>query len=222
MSKQITLGDAASKFGDLVAFKTTSEAAIQEAIDRIYEMGRWPGTTKEIEIAEADFIEDAALSVYFLYFDEDLYDGAIGFRNEYRGWGIVDHTALYKEGVNLGDKQFVDYGPYSLDVANDDREVRKYRCPLGWSPTSGPYWVLFKLEAPELAFDDVLPIQSLGALKAAIQAVSYESVNDDERATLSWQKFDLAINLASRQNSGPKKYFIGIDSSLKRKPKQFM
>lgn len=198
------------------------EDAIQEAVDRIYEMGRWPGTTVELELVESEFIKDEDINAYFIYFSELLYDGVIGFRNDNRGWGIMDKTSLYKEGVNAGDLSFVDYGPVSLNTDSDDNEMRKYRCPFGWSPSSGPYYALIKLESPTLSDDDTIPLQSLGALKNAIQAVCYEYVGDDERAALAWQQFNVSMGLSSRQNEGPKKYFVGTDSSLRRNPKQFM
>jgi len=222
MAKQITFGEAISRFSDLATTSVSIEDAVQEAVDRIYEMGRWPGTTVELTLVDGDFIEDTDLTEFFIYFDEDLYDGVIGFRNDAQGYSIMDKTALYKRGRNAGDLSFVDYGPVNLDTSNDNKEQRKYRCPLGWSVAGGPYYALVKLEAPSLSHDDTIPLHSLGALKYAIQAVCYEYVSDDERALLAWQKFEQAMSQASRQNEGPKKYHIGTDSSLKRRPNQFM
>lgn len=191
--------------------------AIQEAVDRIYEMGRFPGTTVELEIAAEDFEEDAETGEYFLYFVEATYDGMIGFRTGARGWAIVDQTVLYKDGINSGDYEFVDCG--CVTVA--DVEMRKYRCPLAWSTAGGPFYALMKLEPPVLEEGTPIPIKSIGALKAAIQAVCYEYVNDVERAQGKWAEFMTFIRQAERQTNGPKRYTLGMDSSLRRKPKQF-
>lgn len=222
MAKQITFGEAVSRYGDLVTTNISIEDAIQEAVDRIYEMGRWPGTTVELTLTDDDFVEDTDLTEFFVYFNEDLYDGVIGFRNDSQGYSIMDKTALYKRGRNAGDLSFVDYGPVNLDVTSDDKEVRKYRCPLGWSVAGGPYYALVKLESLPLSHDDTIPLHSLGALKHAVMAVCYEYVGNDEAALLSWQKFEQSMNRSTRQNEGPKKYYVGTDSSLKRRPNQFM
>jgi hypothetical protein len=99
---------------------------------------------------------------------------------------------------------------------------RKYRAPLGFCPDQGPYFALMKLEAPELEDDTIIPIHSAGALKTAILAVCQEYVNDDDRAMLNWQKFDSFITKAAKQVDGPKRWSIGMDSSLRRKPTQFL
>jgi len=221
MARTMTLSDAATRFANLATTGIGIEAAIQEAVDRVYEMGRWPGTTREVVLDEEDFIEDADLKQHFVYFDEDVYDGAIGFRNDSRGWSIVDHTALYKDGVNMGDREFVDMGTVEVEEGEETVSKRKYRCPLGWSPSSGPYYALIKLESPVMVDETVIPIQSVGALKCAIQAVNYEYVSDEDRANVCWQKFDAFIKGAERQTHGPKRFTLGMDSSLKRKPRQF-
>jgi hypothetical protein len=319
MAKLMTYSQAISRFANLATTGIGIEEAIQEAVDRIYEMGRWPGTTIEIELTESDFIAGLDDHEWFVYFNEELYDGAIGFRNNYRGWAIVDHTCLYRDGINAGDREFVDYGtiveesrlevtgslndganpvtfPLLYDggiYSNTEKtawvnkeavsgpaspaywayasgasgvfgwilesptatwtsaetpaspdlvvtwtpsgsatgtpvldffpwEKRKYRAPLGFSPTNGPYYCLMKLEAPTLKDDTIIPIHSTGALKCAILAVCQEYVNDDDRAMLNWQKFESFIVKAARQVDGPKRMTIGINSSLRRKPTQFL
>lgn len=312
MAKLMTYAEAISRFANLATTGIGIAEAIQEAVDRIYEMGRWPGTTVELELAEADFIEGDNANEWFLYLAEETYDGAIGFRTNHRGWAIVDHTALYRDGVNSGDAEFLDMGtvdypngdlyftgdltsdgttvvampvltpttansPYvqawtdtgdwdTADVAywlsnvdsNDwfltavggtanwsstdagvtwtaaDTETgtpvlvldtdskRKYRAPLGFVPSNGPYFALMKLEAPDLVDATVIPIHSAGALKCAILAVCQEYVNDDDRAMLNWQKFESFITKAAKQVDGPKRWSIGMDSSLRRKPSQFL
>lgn len=325
MAKLMTYSQAISRFANLATTGIGIEEAIQEAVDRIYEMGRWPGTTVEIELAEADFIAGDNDHEWFVYFPEETYDGAVGFRNNHRGWSIVDHASLYRDGINAGDREFLDMGTvdyldgtltvsgtltdgtdpivfpvlypiagfngslgtfafssdgaeaspfdgvwYGLvaDSGGEGRLVhvvstftenswsmasppnladplswtltpdspatgipvlsmttvkkRKYRAPLGFCPDQGPYFALMKLEAPVLEDDTVIPIHSAGALKTAILAVCQEYVNDDDRAMLNWQKFDSFITKAAKQVDGPKRWSIGMDSSLRRKPTQFL
>lgn len=216
MSKSISMSEAIVRFGPLVTTGLEISHVIQEAVDRIYEMGRHPGTTDEVLLEEADFVEDADTGYWSVFFNEVNYDGAIGFRSDHRGWSIVDQTALYKDGVNAGDFEFVDMGT----VVTDDGEMRKYRCPSGWQPDQGPYYALMKKEAPTLADDDLIPI-ARGPLKAAIQAVCYEAVADETRSQVKWGEFDALSKLSGRQTSGPKRVSIGVDSSLKRRPSQF-
>lgn len=216
MSKSITLSEAIVRFGPLVTTGLEIGDAIQEAVDRIYETGRYPGTTEEVLLIEADFVEDEDTGWWYVSFAEPDYDGAIGFRCEHRGWSIVDHTALYRDGVNAGDYEFVDMGT----IITDGVETRKYRCPSGWQPAEGPYYALMKKEAPTLADDDLIPI-ARGPLKAAIQAVCYEAVADETRSQVKWGEFDALSRLSGRQTSGPKRVSIGVDSSLKRRPSQF-
>ena len=312
MAKLMTYSQAISRFSNLATTGIGIEEAIQEAVDRIYEMGRWPGTTVEIELAEADFIAGDNDHEWFVYFNEETYDGTIGFRNLHRGWSIVDHSSLYRDGINAGDREFVDYGSVSFGVVSVEvtgttspdisgtyprgsdlggypiytlgtegaegstsisrvlsdwtiikiidlspvtvaawqgtsvespdlvttwtptgatgnpvvtlvfGNCRKYRAPLGFVPSDGPYFALMKLEAPVLEDDTVIPIHSAGALKCAILAVCQEYVNDDDRAMLNWQKFDSFIVKAAKQVDGPKRWSIGMDSSLRRKPTQFL
>lgn len=220
MAKQITFSEAVTRFGPLISTNISAEDAIREAFLRIYELGRWPGTTKEISFVDGDFTQEG--EEWFLYLDEKEYDGMIGFRNKSRGWSIMDSSILYKDGVNGGDLALIDFGSVEVEVDSDFFIRRKYRMPLGFSVDSGPYYALMKLEAPYLADDTLLPIHSIGAIKCAIMAVSYEMVSDDDRANLNWQKFDQFMKLSERQVEGPKRYFISMDSSLRRKPQQFM
>ena len=217
MAKLLTFSEAAIRFGPLITTDITVEDALQEAVDRVYEMGRWPGTTIQVELADEDFVHDAGLVEYFLHFNEQTYNGMIGLRNQSRGWSIMDQTILFKNGVNGGDMAVVDMGTVTLD----DVLVRKYRMPLGFSPTGGPYYVLMKLEAPVLTEDSVIPVESSGALKCAIRAVCAEFAGNDAEALGHWQSFDQFIKLSERQVHGPKRFNVGMDSSLRRKPRQF-
>lgn len=312
----MTYSQACARFYNLATTGISIGDAIVEAIDRIYEMGRFPGTTVELTLAESDFQFDEDINAYFLLLDDDIYDGAIGFRSDGRGWSIVDQAILYKDGINAGDLEFVDYGTVSLgavsaevtgttspdisgtyprgsdfggypsytlgtegaegstsigrsldgDVPSDWTIVkiidlspvtvaswqgtsvespdlvttwtptgatgnpvvtlvfgrsRKYRAPLGFCPDQGPYYALMKLDAPELLDDTIINVP-VGPLKCAVLAVCQEYVGDDDRALLNWQKFDNFMTRSERQTHGPKRWFMGFDSSLRRKPTQFM
>ena len=217
MARLLTFSEAVVRFGSMVTTDVTIEEAIQEAVDRVYELGRWPGTTTQIDLVDGDFVYDADLVEYHLLFDEQAYNGMVGFRNQSRGWSIMDQTILFKNGVNGGDMAVVDMGTVDMEGVL----MRKYRMPLGFSPAGGPYYVLMKLEAPLLSDDSIIPVESSGALKCAIRAVCAEFVGNDAEAQGHWQSFDTFIKLSERQVHGPKKFNLGMDSSLRRKPRQF-
>lgn len=217
MARLLTFSEACFKFGGLVVTGLTIEDAIQEAVDSIYELGRYPGTTIEVELAEEVFIHNETTDQYFVSFDEQTYNGALGFRSDHGGWSIVDKAVLYKDGVNAGDRDFVDWGTVEVEGTR----FRKYRAPLGFSPAEGPYYVLLKKEPPVLTGDDFVPIEGLKGLKAAIQAICFEFTGDQDRADKKWANFDSYMKLSERQVEGVKRWSLGMDSSLKRNPRQF-
>jgi hypothetical protein len=218
MARLITYSEAVIRFSGLVVNGLTIESAIQEAVDRIFEMGRFPGTTTELTIADEDWVTDVESGITTISFDEQEYAGALGFRNDHRGWAIVDRTALYKDGANAGDFEFVDYGT----VETEDGKVRTYRAPINWNPEAGPFYVLLKKEAPILEDADLVPVEGMGPLKCAIQAVCLEFTGDQSAAQAKWAEMNGLMIGAQRQAEGPKRYTSGMDSSLRRHPKQFM
>lgn len=217
MPRNLTFSQACARFGSLVTTSITIEEAVQQAVDQVYEMGRWPGTTEEVDVAEADFVINSDTGEYFVSFDEQEYAGALGFRNGSRGWSVVDKTALYKDGINAGDREFVDYGTVEVDGAR----FRKYRAPLVFAPDAGPYHALLKKEPPILTGDDLVPIEGIGPLKCAIQAVCAEYVGDSAGSTAKWSEMYSTMLLSQRQSEGVKRFTMGIDSSLRRHPRQF-
>lgn len=122
----------------------------------------------------------------------------------------------------MGDQEFVDLGTVDR-VLDDDTVVssRKYRCPMDWDINYGPYFALLKLESPVLSNESVIPIQSIGALKCAIQAVCHEYTGNDQGAQLKWQEFDVFMKLSERQTHGRKRFTMGMDCSLRRNPRSF-
>lgn len=317
MAKAMTYSRICTRFANLASPAITINDAVEEAIDRIYEMGRYPGTTTEVPLASEDFLFDTDNEYHYLLFPESDYDGAVGFRNNSRGWAIMDQVALFKDGINAGDREFIDLGTvagnrlllvsgdadpsigdeleyaglsdggqrgaWSTDGSMPDApasgnwtivywsgdqwavityinaipvaswygeenvqtpdlvttwtpgvgasgspvfsfseaaENRKYRCPLGWDVNGGPFFALMKLEAPVLEENTIVQIGT-GPMKHAILAVIYEYTADDERALLNWAQFDEKMGRAQRQTNGPKRYTLGMDKSLRRRPRQF-
>lgn len=217
MARLMTFLEAQTRFAGLATNNHTIEATIQEAVDRIFEMGRYPGTTEEFQIEDDEWILDAETNEYFIRFDEQMFSGALGFRTGQRGWSIADKSILYKDKINGGDLQFVDYGT----IEDEGARLRKYRAPIGFTLDGGPYFVLLKKEPPMLADDDLVPIEGLGGLKCAIQAVIYELNGDVDRGNQKWGEMEAFMRLSERQTEGVKKYYMGLDSSLRRQPKQF-
>ena len=196
MSAPFTFESAKTRLAGLVTTKITVGDAIQEAMERIFEMGRYRGTTQEIPLATEAFIYDPALKETFLYFVRADYSAAIAFRNDKRGWSIVDHQSLYREGINEGDYKFVNMGDVDADI--------KYRCPTrNWEISEGPFFALMKKECPTFEDEDILPIATIGALKHAVQAVSYEYLNDEAAADASWARFNQAMTGDEFLSDGP-------------------
>jgi hypothetical protein len=110
MARLITFAEAQTRFANLATTGISIEDAIQEAVDSIYESGRWPGTTVETSIAANDFELDSTGNFYLLKFDEEIYDGMVGFRCEHRGYSIVDQSMLYRDGSPGGCLNIVDLG----------------------------------------------------------------------------------------------------------------
>jgi hypothetical protein len=219
MPKTITFGEAIARFENLVTTDIDIRDALQEAIESIYEEGRWPGTTEEIELTD-DLFVDLNNGWTVLELNDLKYAGAVGFRTDFGGWQIRHHEVLYKEGVNAGDKDFIDLG---TEDRSGGTRVRRYKCPDGFRYDSTlKHYALMKLDPPDFADDDILPIESIRAIKAAIKSICYEYVDDEINADLQWKKFEIAMLKSTAQVDGPKKQYIGIDSSLRRKPKQFM
>lgn len=116
MARLITFSEAQTRFANLATTGISIEDAIQEAVDSIYESGRWPGTTVEVPIASTDFELDETERFYLLKMDEATYDGMVGFRSENRGYSIVDQSMLYRDGTPGGGLNIVDLGTSLVDA----------------------------------------------------------------------------------------------------------
>ena len=211
MAKSLTFSEAAARFGPLVTTDVTAEDAIQEALERIYEMGRYRGTTEELVIPTESFVLDPVSGETYVYFPRNNYSAAIAFRNskkgtEKRGWNIVDRSVLYRDSVSfhhVGDRNFVNLG----DVIYNNLDHIKYRCPLeSWSMIDGPFVAHLKNNCPTFADDDLITIATVGALKHAVQAVCYEWVNEEGLAESSWARFNRAMMSDEFLTDGPVNY----------------
>jgi hypothetical protein len=221
MSQSITFADAAARFSGLVTTEVNITDAIQEVVDRAYEMGRWRGMIEEIECTTNQYVtisENTEKQEVYFDFDPDQFDGAIGFRHGGRGYGIKTLVSLYQEDTGVGNLSFIDIG----DVVVDDVTYRRYRAPRSWNtPITELYALLKKVSKSPLEDTDILPIKSIGALKSGILAVAYENVNDMERADAHWQKFMLLMERAQKQYNGGRKISIRFNDNIRKRPTQF-
>jgi hypothetical protein len=109
------------------------------------------------------------------------------------------------------------------EVLVEEAIVRRYKTPACIGEPTKALYALIKLNPPdELTDETILPIKSMGALKAGILAIAYENVNDFERATAHWQKFEMLMEKAQKQYNGNRKIHIRMAESLRRKPTQFL
>ena len=221
MGAFLTFAQAKSKFSGLVSSGTTIDEAIQEVVNRAFEMARYPETTHELTIVTAHFTVSTDPAEVYIDIDPDTYDGAIGFRTESMGYPIMDQAALYHHETPSGDDSFIDLGIVTVSGS----EKRRYRMPRGYTaiPTNTTFYALMKKRPPTLEEDDdVVPIRPWGALKTGVLAVSYENANDIERAEANWVKFDRAMRLDEKQFHGTKRSYIGFDGSTRVRPTNFM
>lgn len=208
MAKLLTFSEAAIRFGPLITTDITVEDALQEAVERIYEMGRYRGTTEELVIPTESFVLDPDSGETHVYFPRSKYSAAIAFRNSKKGtekrvWNIVGHAVLYRDSMSHyheGDRDFVNLG----DVVFEDLDQIKYRCPVvSWAMSDGPFTVRLKNNCPVFASEDLITIATVGALKHAIQAVCYEWVNEENSADASWERFKRAMESDEFLTDGP-------------------
>lgn len=221
MSQILTFAEAQQRFSNLVTTEVNIADAIQEVVDRAHEMGRWRGMIEEIDCTTNTAVtitEDDVTSEVFVDIDPSLYDGVIGFRQGGKGYSIKTLVSLYQEDAGVGNLSFIDLG----DVIVDDVVYRRYRTPLSWRiPISELKALVKKVSKSPLADDDILPIKSIGALKAGILAVAYENVNDMERSEAHWMKFMQLMERSQKQYNGGRKITIRFNDSLKKRPTQF-
>lgn len=221
MSQILTFAEAQQRFSNLVTTEVNIGDAIQEVIDRAYEMGRWRGMMEEIECTNNQYVtirEDTEKREVYFDFDPAQFDGAIGFRHGGRGYGIKTLVSLYQEDTSVGDLSFIDIG----DVTVEDVTYRRYRAPRSWSsPVVELYALMKKVSKSPLADTDIIPIKSIGALKSGILAVAYENVNDMKRADAHWQKFMQLMERAQKQYNGGRKISIRFNDNIRKRPTQF-
>ena len=215
MASVLTFAQAKTRLASQITYNGTVDEAIQEAVDRAYEMGRWRGMIVEVPLVTGDYLVNTDPDEVYYDMDLSIYNGAVGFRSESQGYPIMDQAMLYRDGVNGGDKSFIDKG--EVDVSGTIKH--RYRCPL-WLQTAPDFviYVLAKKISPTLTDSDTVPIKSFGALKQAVIAVCYENVNDESRAQICWQKFIEFMEREQRQFEGPHQRHIGVSRSLRRKP----
>ena len=217
MSRPTTFGEAKDKLSNLATTGLSIGDAILTAIEQVYDQARWHGTTAEKELFLSDHYQDTSTYRWYLHLDPTIWNGVIGFRTNLQGFEIQDITALYRRGIPAGEFDYVDMGIIDFNGI----QVRSYRCPSMWQPGVFRLWALIKLQPPVIEQDDdVIPILSLSGLRYAVQAVCAESVNDDERAKIYWDKFEGAMIKSQKQYNGPKSMSIKIVSTLRRRPNQ--
>lgn len=221
MSQVLTFAEAQQRFSNLVTTEVNIADAIQEVVDRAYEMGRWRGMIEEIDCTTNQYVtitEDTEKDEIYLDIDPTKFDGAIGFRHGGRGYGIKTLVSMYQEDTGVGNLSFIDIG----DVIVANVVYRRYRAPRTWAtPLVELYALMKKVSKTPLADDDILPIKSIGALKSGILAVAYENVNDMERADAHWAKFMQLMERAQKQYNGGRKISIRFNDNIRKRPTQF-
>lgn len=196
--------------------------AINQCGDRAYALGRWADTREEVLISASSIFQDATSNGkhendWMLYLDADLYDGAIAFDVNNIPRRVRPITELYRF-PQTGYQDFIDMG---LSEESGGWK-RKYKLPRG--VTSSDYITALVKKRWVLIYDDAaeVPIRPLAAIKAGIDAVSYENNHDVNEAAAKWVEFETLLFRDDKQFQGPKKARIKMNGRYHRKPTSFM
>ena len=197
------------------------DVAIQELVDRSYEVGVSPNSRKEIEFDLS--IERTTWFGYdVILVDPTLYDGVAGVRDNEKPqsklrWKVVDVESEHQEPGATAEK-FVDHNVHDINGIN----YRVYQLPNLLKNSDIVIRMMMKLHAPTISLDsDKIPVKSVYLAKLGLLAIGYEN-EADNRADASWQRFYAESGLAQKRSDGNKQRYVKIDHGMRRKPTNFM
>jgi hypothetical protein len=188
-----------------------------------YTLHRWPESSKQFKVLAANIYQNADSGGefedrWFLDVDATLYDGAIRFLVEGRGYPVKSLAESFADAPR-GWAGFIDHG-FKADSAGAD-ELRVYKCPTAVTNTDNiRCWA--KKRWIDL-YDDAAkyPIRSLSAVKYGLLGISHHENNETEKGNAYMALFEKVLTDDSFQYSGPKKANIGFHTPYSNKPRSF-
>lgn len=219
MAAFYSLGEVKKRLDDVCPADLDLTDVINEVCARAYDIGRFPDAMVEVVIATADKRQDTTGEYddeWFCYTDADLYDGAIGFQVDGRGYQIKPISAQYSQ-ANMGWGSFIDMGLQ----ADSTLFERRYRMPNGVTDNERVTALLKKRYISIYDDADNVPVRSLAALKAGVLAVNYENENELQKAQAKWQEFELLLMRDDKQFAGNKTSRMTFTANYKHRPSNF-
>ena len=191
MSKLITFLEAYEEAQSVLPYQNTNDKAefaklLNRAAKRLIARGPMPNLVSSVKlIVESDVVNDASIRL-----DLNLYESLLSVKNGCRVYDIIPVSSLYLDS-KIGHNSFIDNGintsvgfyRYYLSPPNESIEVGdELEC------------LVKKSYDPVSDDNDLLPFDSVGAIKQAMIAVFYEDQGDATTAANYWQ---LAVNEAT-------------------------
>lgn len=191
--RPLTLFDARQL---LAKYATDFDLSINQALERIYEDGNWPGLICEMDVTE------------------DIADGILTLPSEYSNMvaGRVDgipcdivpidfeysHSGPGELSPSSGIWKFVDLGPRLIESAGDyPVQRRQYKVLASMSGQSVVTALLKRSFTPLVDDSDYIFPRSVTALKHALMAVNYDDNGSIQEAEAAWAKCFQLLNKGS-------------------------
>lgn len=198
--RPLTLLDARSLLG---SYASNFDSALNQALERIYDEGTWPGLTLEVTLTS--YVDaDGILTLPYIY------DSIMAVQMDQRPLYIVPLAIEYSSGgpggrdAATGPGVLVDLGHQPVEVAGEYTKLRRQYKVLPILESATVLTGVVKRKFQYLTSEDELIYPAhIGALKNALLAVNFEDQSDLERAQAYWAKcFDLLNRGASQTKLG--------------------
>ena len=191
MSRPITFLEAYEEAQSVLPYQNTNDPAefaklLNRAAKRLIARAPMPNLVcRRTLTVEADAVNDAAIRL-----DCDLYESLLSLKYCCRVYNIIPASSLFLD-AKIGVNSFVDEG---IDTTVDFYHY--YSVPSNNSIAVGDELdcLVKKCYVPVSDDADLLPFDSVGAIKQAMIAVFYEDQGDATTAANYWQ---LAVNEAT-------------------------
>lgn len=177
----------------LAKYATDFDMSINQALDRIYSDGNWPGLVKELDLGA--YIENGILTL------PSGYKNMVAVRVDGLPCDIIPVSFEYSHsgpGEMLpfsGIRKFVDLGPVLIESAGDyPVERRQYKVLATMDDTSTVTGLVKREFRPLVDDSDYIFPGNITALKHALMAVNYEDNASLAEAEAAWSKCFMALN----------------------------
>tara|TARA_R110001599_G_scaffold352545_2_gene587767 strand:- start:2549 stop:3211 length:663 start_codon:yes stop_codon:yes gene_type:complete len=199
MSKPITFLEAYEEAQSALPSQNTNDKTefaklLNRAAKRLVTRASMPNLITRVELTVAtDSVSSGAILL-----DIDLYESLLSLRYECKVFDIVPASSLFLD-TKIGTSSFIDDG---VDLTNGNYHY--YSVPIDNSIVVGDVMqCLVKRAYVSVSADaDILPFDSVGAIKQAMIAVFYEDQGDASTAANYWGLAVAEADLESKEYRG--------------------